>query len=112
MIAERRIPVPVADKMLTLKTAASAFGAVTTGGIFCTSSWRPATRIFSIQSPSRDARTCGVPQRKTNTPRMIHGVQARRRAANEWAVAGIASGASDGGAFGIGTAGLHTFKKS
>ena len=82
------MPVPVAERRLRLYTAASMRGAATTGGIFCTSSCRPATGTFEIQTPSSAARTCGVPHRNTQTLRMTHGIQARRSAA-------IATGGSE-----------------
>ena len=55
MIAASKIPVPVAESRLKLKTALSMCGAATTGGTFCTSSCSPATGTFAIQMPSSDS---------------------------------------------------------
>src|SRR2546426_12682023 len=78
MIDARKIPLPVADNQLKLKTAASAVGFETTGGMRMTSLSRPVTGIFGAEIPSSKAFVCGNPQTKTTTLRIIHGIQARR----------------------------------
>src|SRR6266536_2167383 len=78
MIEASRMPLPVADSQLTLKTAPSAVGFTTTGGTRSTSLSRPATAIFGKEIPSRKALVGGKPQTKTTTLRIIHGSQARK----------------------------------
>src|SRR2546425_6777729 len=77
IIEAKKIPLPVADNQLKLKTAASAVGLLTTGGIRMTSLSRFGTAIFGAESPSRKPFVCGNPQTKTTTLRIIHGNQAR-----------------------------------
>src|SRR5438309_11620670 len=78
MIEATKIPLPVADSQLKLKTAASDVGFTTTGGMRITSLSRPGTGIFGAVIPSSKAFVCGNPQTKTTTLRIIHGIQARR----------------------------------
>src|SRR5437016_13633042 len=78
MIEARKIPLPVADSQLKVKTAASGVGFATTGGMRITSLSRPGTGIFGAEIPSSKAFVCGNPQIKTTTLRIIHGSQARR----------------------------------
>ena len=78
MTEARKIPLPVADSQLKLKTAASAVGFETTGGMRITSLSRPGTGILGAEIPSSKAFVCGNPQTKTTTLRIIQGIQARR----------------------------------
>src|ERR1044071_536267 len=71
-----KIPVPVAESQLKLKTAASAELFATTGGTRTTILSSHITGIFRADNPSRRALTCGKPQVKTTTLRMIQGSQA------------------------------------
>ncbi len=85
---------PVAERMLKLKMALSTLASATTGGTFCTSSFKPVTGIFATHIPSSEARTCGAPQRKTNALRTSQGIQARRTAPT---VSGMACAVTTGG---------------
>src|SRR5437899_9905731 len=78
MIEASKMPLPVADSQLKLKTAPSAVGFTTTGGTRSTSLSRPATAIFGKEIRSRKALVCGKPQTKATTLRIIHGSQALR----------------------------------
>src|SRR6267143_1240041 len=78
MIEASSIPLPEADNQLKLKTAPSAAGFATTGGMRRTSLSRPATGHRKSEKPSMNAFVCGSPHAKTTTLRIIHGVQALR----------------------------------
>src|SRR5438552_1816635 len=90
MRAVIRIAVPLAESQLNKNTAGSAVGLATTG----------ATRITSLSSPGigrlgaemwlRTPFSCGVPQAKTITVRMIHGTIATRNGTLSPAAAGMA----------------------
>src|SRR4029079_14538527 len=73
-----KIPEPVAESQLKLKTAASGELFATTGGTRTTILSSHITGIFGADSPSSRVLTCGKPQMKTTTLRMIHGSHARR----------------------------------
>ncbi len=77
MSAATRIPLPVAESQLATKTALSALGCDTTGGIRNTRLSSPAIANDGLEIPSSSALTCGNPQRNTTTLRMSHGVHAR-----------------------------------
>src|SRR6266550_7562541 len=87
MIEASRIPLPEADSQLKLKTAPSAVGLATTGGIRTTSLSRPGAANLSNENPSRKLFVCGKPQTKTTTLRMIQGTHARRISDCEFRVA-------------------------
>ena len=58
------------------KTAASAFGAASTGGTFMIMLCRPGTSYFQVKSGFTIPLNQPVPQIATITERMIHGSQA------------------------------------
>src|SRR5215470_8882373 len=97
-IAATKTPLPGVESQLKLKTAASGVGFTTTGGTRATSSWRPATGIFTVETLSSRLFTGGRPQTKTNTARMIQGAQARRAMPGSWrdgAALGVTAAAAD-----------------
>src|SRR5690348_7832312 len=73
MIAAMRIAVPLAESQLNVKTAASAVGLRTTGGMRCTILSRPGIAIFGAEIASSQALTSGRPQTNTITERRIQG---------------------------------------
>src|SRR5437868_5574170 len=75
--AENRIPEPVIDSQLKLKTAPSGVGLATTGGTRWIMLWRPSTGKRKMEKLSSHAFTEGRPQRKTMTLKMSQGTQAR-----------------------------------
>src|SRR5207244_9697276 len=77
MIDAKKIPLPVADNQLRVKTAPSVAGLATTGGTRITSLSSPGTEILGAEIPSRKDVVCGNPQTNTTTLRIIHGSQAR-----------------------------------
>ena len=76
MSAAIRMPVPVAESQLSVYTAASGVGFVTTGGMRTTRLCRPSMGNFGAEIAFRKSLACGSPQMKTNTLRIAHGVQA------------------------------------
>src|SRR5215813_4250607 len=74
--AARKIPVPVADSQLKLKTAASAAGFITTGGTRITSLSRAETGNRGKERLSRNDLVCGRPQMNTTALNIIQGNQA------------------------------------
>ena len=105
-------PKVFASDYLRIRQRHAASGAATTGGIFWTISLSPETGTFVTQMPSRAARTCGVPHRKTQIDRATHGIQARRTASMATGAADAAAGlaASAGASFGIVVMGLAGFQ--
>src|SRR5262245_55885662 len=109
------MPVPVAERMLKLKTALSTFASATTGGTFWTSSLSPATGTLATQIWSREARTCGAPHRNTMALKRSQGVHAVRTAARLSRTGAGAGGVGASDFVGIsvmGTAGRQTRRKS
>src|SRR5213592_2243510 len=84
MIDAKKIPVPVADSQLKLKTAASLVGFATTGGIRITNLSSQGTGNFGAEMPSRSVLIWGNPHKKTTTLRTIHGNQARKISFEGW----------------------------
>src|SRR5262245_51621683 len=92
-MAARKMPLPVADSQLIEKMAASVCAAGTTGGTRRIAWCRNGTGIRMTDRLSSHAFTLGMPQMKTMTLRMIHGVHARRMVAADTAAASASSGA-------------------
>src|SRR5688500_13134306 len=88
------MPVPVAESMLKLNTAASACASATTGGTFITMLCRPGIGSLAMKIPSKNALNWGVPQTNTNTDRMIQGVHALITAGREVTSTGCSCGSS------------------
>jgi hypothetical protein len=92
MMAARRIPLPVAESQLSLKTASSGFvglsgvGFGTTGVVRTTTLCNSATRNAGEDCLSKAVFTKGTPQMKTSRLSRTHGVHAARILPNrEWA---------------------------
>src|SRR6266571_6831275 len=88
-MADTRIPVPVAESQLSVKTASSGFvglsgvGLTTTGGVRTTMLCKPATWNFGAETSLSNFFICGTPQRKTNRLNKTHGIQARTTSLGE-----------------------------
>src|SRR6266540_736079 len=83
IMADARIPVPVAESQLKVNTASSGFvgfsgvGVGTTGGVRMTTLCNPATENFGAETLLRILYTCGIPQMNTSKLNNTHGTQAR-----------------------------------
>src|SRR5258708_6276086 len=75
--AVTRMPVPLALSQLKLNTAASGFGAATTGGTREMSPSSPGTLILMTEIESSQLFSCGVPHENRITQRSAHGIHAR-----------------------------------
>ncbi|MCY1520113.1 hypothetical protein D9M68_548840 [compost metagenome] len=93
-IADKRMPVPVADSRFSTYTAPSLVGAVTTGGIFSIRLCSPPIGNEGAKTPLSAVFTEGRPQMKTNTERITQGIHARTSASRlctTMAAGGLAS---------------------
>src|SRR5437773_634577 len=74
--------VPVADRALKVKMAASGSGLTATGGTFSTAWCNQGTSNNRDQRPVRELLTTGSPQTNTNNERKIHGSHAFQAASD------------------------------